>query len=419
MSSLTQDTIASLLQTAQLDNFVVTVQGEPSVVSNPDPVTVAFFCRLIVFLSRWLCLAAGKLLDRVVDWDTLRRASLVLRPKDFEEMVQERQNMGVCGYPRCPRQLASGHRVLYRVSVSERKIFKAGSPYCSRGCSILSLKYSSILSEDPLFLRDLSSGKAGASRTRTRSGLMREKQKQKQEPDSRSAAAQESTPAEVGIRAAARNAAPGESVKMVHEKPQLKEDEKAEEDEYNTSILLQAPGQTQLASLERSLSPRNLVMGSVMHWCGDQTRQWLMSGGSERPVWGDQSNALSDRRTAIFQRCQPFLLSLQADLSIDYPNIQSDLLNIVRTLVFNRPLPALAYKDWKLVSLFFIQLIALKEQHRLTRVRRLESQESSWWDGKPTDSDRDSWDRLLAPWGMTYPELVSLVEISLDISFQV
>jgi hypothetical protein len=88
---------------------------------------------------------------------TMKKASLVLRPSDYEEVVVERSTGKICGYPSCNNAInnATNSSGKYRLSLSQHKVFDAteGYRYCSDDCMISSEQYKYKLLHEPLYLR--------------------------------------------------------------------------------------------------------------------------------------------------------------------------------------------------------------------------------------------------------------------------
>ncbi|ORZ25981.1 Rtr1/RPAP2 family-domain-containing protein [Absidia repens] len=89
---------------------------------------------------------------------TLRQAALWLQPQTYDEIVEERCVQSICGYPLCPRPTQE-QSSRYRISLSQRKVFDQSelASYCSVACLQKSKYYAMQLSEDPVWVRDLTS----------------------------------------------------------------------------------------------------------------------------------------------------------------------------------------------------------------------------------------------------------------------
>ena len=87
---------------------------------------------------------------------TLQRASLVLRPSDYLEILSERSAACVCALPTCanPTSRSSGR---YRLSLRQQRVWDVSEEtlYCSPQCQQHSLDYLAELKDDPLYLRSL------------------------------------------------------------------------------------------------------------------------------------------------------------------------------------------------------------------------------------------------------------------------
>ena len=85
---------------------------------------------------------------------TLSRASLVLRPCDFQEVLVERSHSSLCALPTCAHstQRSAGR---YRLSLSQQRVWDVSEEvtYCSRECEESSLDYLALLQDDPVYLR--------------------------------------------------------------------------------------------------------------------------------------------------------------------------------------------------------------------------------------------------------------------------
>lgn len=84
--------------------------------------------------------AFEKLVNESLEW---------FQSQHYDEVVEERTNEGVCGFPNCGEHLGSAHRsTKYRVDSSNKRIYETNSSarYCSSNCfeksSILRSKYS-------------------------------------------------------------------------------------------------------------------------------------------------------------------------------------------------------------------------------------------------------------------------------------
>ena len=92
-----------------------------------------------------------------VSASSLHRASLVLRPADYDEVTYERSNDGRCGWPACSNdtQPASKTKGRYRLSLRQHRVWQVegGQRYCSERCEEDSADYAVSLKEDPLYMR--------------------------------------------------------------------------------------------------------------------------------------------------------------------------------------------------------------------------------------------------------------------------
>jgi hypothetical protein len=87
---------------------------------------------------------------------TLCKVARWLQPQTYDEIVEERCVQSLCGYPLCsnpPEEQESK----YRISLSQRKVFDQSerASYCSLACLQKSRYYAMQLSEDPVWVRDL------------------------------------------------------------------------------------------------------------------------------------------------------------------------------------------------------------------------------------------------------------------------
>lgn len=87
---------------------------------------------------------------------TLIKVARWLQPQTYDEIVEERSVQSMCGYPLCsnaPEEQESR----YRISLSQRKVFDQSErmSYCSLACLQKSRYYAMQLSEDPVWVRDL------------------------------------------------------------------------------------------------------------------------------------------------------------------------------------------------------------------------------------------------------------------------
>lgn len=88
---------------------------------------------------------------------TLQRAATYLKPKTFDEVVEERVVQEWCGYPLCDNTPKAQELQKYKISLSQRKVYDQSelANYCSEGCFHKSKYYVMQLSEEPVWFRDL------------------------------------------------------------------------------------------------------------------------------------------------------------------------------------------------------------------------------------------------------------------------
>ncbi|CAG8751000.1 9084_t:CDS:2, partial [Racocetra persica] len=102
-----------------------------------------------------------KKLYETVPLDILRDSAKYLLPHHYEEIVEERNASKLCGYPICskPQQVIEGQ---YRISYHERKIYDISElkNYCSTTCFVSSKFFSTQLSDEPLYSRNLQNWKS-------------------------------------------------------------------------------------------------------------------------------------------------------------------------------------------------------------------------------------------------------------------
>lgn len=81
--------------------------------------------------------------------DNLDKARKILRPMEYDVVVEERHHQAQCGYPLCLNQTSMSST---QPKVTFRPV-EATSMYCSDICEAYSLKFRRTLSEDPLYFR--------------------------------------------------------------------------------------------------------------------------------------------------------------------------------------------------------------------------------------------------------------------------
>lgn len=87
----------------------------------------------------------------------LRQAAAYLQPATYDEIVEERAVQDWCGYPLCGRKPLKD-QPRYRISLSQRKVYDQSelASFCSDECLQKSKYFRMQLSEDPVWVRDLS-----------------------------------------------------------------------------------------------------------------------------------------------------------------------------------------------------------------------------------------------------------------------
>ncbi|KAI8928289.1 Rtr1/RPAP2 family-domain-containing protein [Entophlyctis helioformis] len=105
--------------------------------------------------------AAQELLfEGAVDAATVQSACRLLTPETYSEVVQEREAQRLCGYPPCG-QKTNPTKAHLRIDLKDRKVYDitALKAYCCTDCFSASTYLVSQLSLDPVYMRDLSSGR--------------------------------------------------------------------------------------------------------------------------------------------------------------------------------------------------------------------------------------------------------------------
>jgi len=89
----------------------------------------------------------------------LRKSSVYLSPDYYQEVVTERANMGICGYPICVEPICNVPR--YRIAYNEGKIYDNTKlkEFCSGDCMLASAVYVGQLSLESIYHRDMSNMK--------------------------------------------------------------------------------------------------------------------------------------------------------------------------------------------------------------------------------------------------------------------
>jgi hypothetical protein len=93
-------------------------------------------------MLRFVLKVQERLLGPAVSADSLARAAQILRPDAFEEVVLERANEGLCGWPCCAAPLDPNANKLqkYRISRAEQRVYDTteGAHFCSQDCLMAS-----------------------------------------------------------------------------------------------------------------------------------------------------------------------------------------------------------------------------------------------------------------------------------------
>lgn len=96
------------------------------------------------------------MLEPDITVDTLKSGEELISRSDYDNIVQERFLLRICGYPLCSNQLIKEWRQRYHVSLKDRKIYdvEVRKLYCSVRCMDTSIGYrDEFLPVQPIWMR--------------------------------------------------------------------------------------------------------------------------------------------------------------------------------------------------------------------------------------------------------------------------
>lgn len=122
--------------------------------------------------SEWITKVQMKLIESHVDPSTMQRASMVLRPNEYEEVLEERIAGKMCAFPTCSNLLKEegggkdesvktssslSTPKKYHLSLKSQRVYdiSQSQQYCSETCFISSEVYKKGLREEPFYLRQM------------------------------------------------------------------------------------------------------------------------------------------------------------------------------------------------------------------------------------------------------------------------
>ncbi|XXQ34377.1 RNA polymerase II subunit B1 CTD phosphatase RPAP2 like protein [Plasmodiophora brassicae] len=101
-------------------------------------------------LSSILSAVQERLLADHVSSADLRKAGRLLRPTDYDLVVDERVHTRRCGLPTCSNEIQA-ERATYRINPSEQRVYaRPAVQFCSDACMRLSTTFRASLSEEPI-----------------------------------------------------------------------------------------------------------------------------------------------------------------------------------------------------------------------------------------------------------------------------
>jgi len=136
--------------------------------------------------SQWITQVQSKLLQPRVDNSTLRRAALVLRPSEYDEVIEERVVSNLCGWPACHHSLNTDdddvsklrRRKKFSVSMAQQRVYDVseGANYCDADCFVQSHMYKQGLSDEPFYLRQMANQQESKTNGTNKHAIDEEKQ---------------------------------------------------------------------------------------------------------------------------------------------------------------------------------------------------------------------------------------------------
>ena len=121
--------------------------------------------------QEWITKVQMKMIRAGVEPSTMHRASLVLRPCEYEEVVEERASAHLCAYPPCSNSTKShgsdssqSSSKKYHLSLKSQRVYDvtAAREFCSEKCFMSSEVYKKGLSDEPFYLRQMKPQRAQA-----------------------------------------------------------------------------------------------------------------------------------------------------------------------------------------------------------------------------------------------------------------
>lgn len=117
---------------------------------DPDRVLKILECRrrIVDFVE--------SMLEPGIELDQLRAGEGLICQADFNDIVQERYILRLCGYPLCSNKLTKEWRQRYHLSVKDKRIYdvEVRKLYCSVNCMDRSIKYrDENLPQQPIWMR--------------------------------------------------------------------------------------------------------------------------------------------------------------------------------------------------------------------------------------------------------------------------
>lgn len=117
---------------------------------DPDRVLKILECR------RRIADFVESMLEQDIELDQLRAGETLICQADFDDIVQERYILKLCGYPLCSNKLTKEWRQRYHLSLKDRRIYdvEVRKLYCSVNCMERSKKYrDENLPQQPIWMR--------------------------------------------------------------------------------------------------------------------------------------------------------------------------------------------------------------------------------------------------------------------------
>lgn len=107
------------------------------------------------------------MLEPDIQLDRLKLGEELICRHDYDDVVQERFILKLCGYPLCSNKLTKEWKQMYHVSLSDKRIYNVNERklFCSVGCMNTSRRYrDENIAEEPIWLR-LDAERAAAKAT--------------------------------------------------------------------------------------------------------------------------------------------------------------------------------------------------------------------------------------------------------------